>query len=380
MIFLHPEFFFWMLVPVAVLFYFWQTQKSSTLPWFTESVLTRLRAPDVTMGLRGRNTLFLIAAILMISAMAQPVILENEAEVEDKVEILVAMDFSKKPILLFENEKLSVIDLINRLRGENIALVGYDGTHVYRVAPYSTDTDMLISLVDGLSIDIMRTSHSNSHLVKRVQSRGMTIVIGDPNPEKNTQLSNVIEKLEKLKKSQRLYAHVPLFYYPLGLAMLLIWIALSSMSKRRSVPISFLVVFLSLNSIPSHAGVLDFQELRAGFEAYKKGDFIQSAQHFQYYQKNHDSAEIRYNLGNAWYKAKEYKKASYWYGRVYTTKRSLAQSAAYNLILAQQHTNATSYALVEPKQTGNIGEEKLKSSRISSMKKERISTRIYRIF
>ncbi|MDD2368602.1 MAG: hypothetical protein PHQ90_04810, partial [Sulfuricurvum sp.] len=138
MTFLHSEFFFWMLPGVAVLFYFWQTQKAPQSAPFSDEVLAQLRAPEITMGLRGRNTLLLAASILLIIAMAQPVILDEDAIGEGSVDVLIALDLSKKSREAFESEKVSAIDMVRHLRGENIALVGYD-TRLYRISPYSTD-------------------------------------------------------------------------------------------------------------------------------------------------------------------------------------------------------------------------------------------------
>jgi tetratricopeptide (TPR) repeat protein len=336
MTFLHPEFFYWMFPPIAVLFYFWQTQKSPKSAVFSENILDRLRSPETTMTLRGRNTLFLMAAILLIAAMAQPVIFQDEAAAEGRADVLIALDLSKKSHDAVESQKRSAIDMLRLLRGENISLVGYD-TRLYRISPYSTDTELMVMLVQGLDFEVMHSSYSDSTNVDRLETNGgMKIIIGDPIFEHNTQLSNITQTIEKIKSSQRLYAHIPLFYYPLGLAMLLIWFALSSMSKRQSVPISAILVMLSLYNVPINAGILDFQQLREGHKAYERGDYIQSSESFSAYQKEHDSPEICYNLANALYKAGKYQKASYWYQQVHTRDPLLAQKTAYNLTLCER--------------------------------------------
>ncbi len=325
MTFLHGEFFYWMLPPIVVLFYFWQTQKSPHSAPFSEAVLERLHAPATTMGLRGRNALFLAASVLLIVAMAQPVIMQNEAAMDGKVDILIALNLSKKSLNAFNAEKMSAVDILRQLRGENISLVGYD-TKLYRIAPYTRDTDMLVGLIEGLASDAMQTVQNDSSAVRKLKTdEGITIIIGDPIYERNTHLSRVLDEIEGVKKSQRHYAHIPLFYYPLGLAMFLIWIALSSMSKRRSVSIAAVLVMLKMSDLPANAGILDFQTLKYGYEAYRQGDYRQSAGYFKMYQKEHDSPEIRYNLANAFCKAGEYEKALYWYRQVYTTDHLLRE-------------------------------------------------------
>lgn len=331
MTFLHPEFFYWMLPAAVVLFYFWQTQKPMHDTPFRESVLERLRAPEITMGLKGRNTLFFSASLLLISAMAQPVILQKDLADEGSVEAVIALDLSKKTIEEFETEKMHAIDAVHALQGNNIALMGYD-EGLYRISPFSTDTAMMVELIKGLQPEVMQYTVSNVTLLDaRRGDAAVQVIIGDPIPEHNTPLSTLEEKAEKIKSAQRLYAHSPLFMYPLGLAMLLIAIALSSMSRRHSVPLLSVLGMLCLNNTPAVAGILDFQELRAGYSAYERGDYIHSAAYFSRYQKKHDSPEIRYNLGNVYYKAGNYEKAYYWYGRVYTSKPLLAERTAYNL-------------------------------------------------
>lgn len=335
MSFLHAEFFIWMVPPILVLFYFWQTQKSPHSAVFGEAVFNRLHAPEITMGLRTRNILFLIAALLLITAMAQPVILQDEAASEGRADVLIALDLSKKPVDAFEEEKQTAINTIRRLQGENIAVIGYD-TQPYRISPYTTDSEMTAALVSGLDPEVMRQFKSDSSAVDKFRSdEGMTIIIGDPINEHNTRLSGIVERIEKIKTAQRLYVHVPLFYYPLGVAMVLIWIALSSMSKRRSVPAVAVLLALFIGNQPVRAGILDFQTLNNGYAAYEKGEYFQSARYFKSYQNAHDSPEIRYNIANALYKAGAYREALYWYRQVHTSNPLLAQKAAYNLSLCE---------------------------------------------
>lgn len=376
MTFLHIEFFIWMLPPVAVLFYFWQTQKSPRITPFDEAVLERLRSPEITMGLRRRNTLFFMASILLIVAMAQPVILQHERAAEREIDVLIALDLSKKSVEAFEAEKDSAIGLVRMLRGENISLVGYD-TEVFRISPYTTDTEMIVSLIKGLDFDVMHRSQSDSSMIeKRRRSEEIIVIIGDPVFERNTQLSGISETIGKVKSAHRFSAHIPLFYYPLGVAMVLIWIALSSMSKRRSVPVASIVAVLFLGNLPIHAGVLDFQELNRGYMAYETGKYHQSAEHFRAYQRIHDSPEIRYNLANALYKAGDYGKALYWYRTVHTTDPLLTQRVVHNLSLCEARIHRTNHANTDNtrKERGYVSQSPIKKAKKDSGE---LKTRLY---
>lgn len=141
----------------------------------------------------------------------------------------------------------------------------------------------------------------------------------------------VHEKLLELRNNHRLQAHIPLFFYPLGLAMVLILFALSSMSKRQSVSVGVLLLALNLYPPNSYAGILDFKELIEAREAYKAGHYEKAERLFARHQMKHDSPQVRYNRANALYMSGRYERARYWYERVYTTDPILQKRLRYNL-------------------------------------------------
>jgi Ca-activated chloride channel family protein len=117
--------------------------------------------------------------------------------------------------------------------------------------------------------------------------------------------------VKKELKSQEIEKYIPLFYYPVGLALILLLIATSSMSKREEVqvPSLFLLGFLLLTTPEAKAGLFDFVELKNAKEAYSMDDFKAAAREYEKYAKQKESSEAYYDAGNAYYKAKEYKKA-----------------------------------------------------------------------
>lgn len=378
MTFLHPEFLVWMLPGLAFLFYFWQTQKSLRHPHWSEEMQERLHAPQLTMGLKGRNILFLIASVFIVIAMAQPVILQNDPLNEGRAEIIIAIDLSQKTAENFEAEKQTAIDTILSLSGENIALLGYD-EHVYRISPATIDVHMLVNLLQKLDIEVLKSHVSDVSNVMELHSpEAIKIIIGDPYSGNNTDLLSIAKRVEEQKSSQKVYAHIPLFYYPLGSAMLLIWIALSSMSKRQSVPMGMVLILMGGYPIPTHAGLFDFQELEKGYSAYERGDYRQSIQSFKRYRHKHDSPQIRYNLANAYYKMQEYEKAHYWYQRVYTSDPLLIQRVAYNLERTRQKIDGRAKKVEENGE--NIHKKREKNYVNKEIeKRKRGTTRLYRM-
>lgn len=347
--FLHPEFFGWMIPPVALLFYFWQTQKSQEHHYFSDESLRRLRAPEITMGLKGRNILFLLASVLIIAAMAQPVMLPKGDMAEGRADILIVLDLSNKTAEAFEKEKQETLDLIRRLEGERIAIVGISDA-LYRISPSSIDVGMLMRLVQGLQPEILKSDFADTALIYALDDLSLQIGVGFPPSLSDTGKTVFVSGEEKRqiifaqiaeqKKAQALYAHIPLFPYPLGLSMVLIWIALSSMSKRRTVPLTAFVLIFTFPNFPLHGGMLDFTVLQNGYAAYERGEYDKSAACFKEYKASHDSPEIRYNLANALYRSGKYEEARYWYRRVYTNKSVLAERTASNLLTVEKQIEA----------------------------------------
>jgi len=115
---------------------------------------------------------------------------------------------------------------------------------------------------------------------------------------------------QKELKSETIDKFIPLFYYPLGMAVILFLLAVSSMYSKNMVK-SFLFLFLvfsqSFNDLK--AGVLDFIDLKNAKEAYEKGDYNRSQQIFDSYAKKNDNAQSYYNSANALYKQEKYEDA-----------------------------------------------------------------------
>ena len=69
MSFLHPEFLYYMLPPLLILFGFLLTQKESHEHFFSKDVMDKLRVSSNSLTLKARNALFLLMAFFMIIAL-----------------------------------------------------------------------------------------------------------------------------------------------------------------------------------------------------------------------------------------------------------------------------------------------------------------------
>lgn len=348
--FLHPEFFFWMLPPLGLLFYFWQTQQHLENRWLNEKVLERLRVDTMTMGLKGRNTLFFIAGVLLLAAMAQPVLVDESPLTRTNARVIVTVDASSHDLAAFERTKLLAVETLSALRGENVSVAAYDRT-IYRIAPFTQQSGLVIPLVENLNAMDFTSISDRSGMMAKLASIGIldkadaVLIVsssGISGPISQwpyqTEVIAVSEDInpavdrirEEVREHQRRF-HIPLFYYPLGFAMILILIALSSMSRRQSVPLSGLLMVFILNEPSAHSGILDFQLLKGAQNSYKEGRYHQSAALFAAYQENHDSPQVRYNRANALFKAGRFKESAFWYRQVHTSDPILSEWTRINL-------------------------------------------------
>jgi len=319
MSFLHPEFLFWMIPFVGVLFYFWFTQKRDNEYHFSPEALKKLRVSESNLDITGRNTLFLSASLLIIIALAQPVV-QQEKIVEAPLAVTIALDISTHSLIKFEAMKTNAMHLMDELEGA-IELLAFD-SKIYRISPASKDRRTLKELIQNLSPRVMNSEISDEKNVRNVCKTSGIVIVGNTMPDR--------EEIETLRKPKEHRIYFQLFYFPLGLAMILITIALSSMSKRQSVSIVIaLMIFIGESDV--RAGVMDFRILENATSAYSHGKYEQSARLFGEYQRLHDSPQVRYNCANAYFKAGDYMRARYGYEHVVTDDPKLREWVKINL-------------------------------------------------
>jgi Ca-activated chloride channel family protein len=145
MTFLHPEFIYLMLPLVLVLFYFLLTQKEPQAAFFSDEVLAKLRVQSNTLTLRARNGLFLLMFIMMILALAQPVIEEGKVKVQAKsADIMVALDISDSMLCedlypsRIEAAKKKILTLLGLSKQERFGVMAF-ANDAYLVSPLSFD-------------------------------------------------------------------------------------------------------------------------------------------------------------------------------------------------------------------------------------------------
>lgn len=144
-------------------------------------------------------------------------------------------------------------------------------------------------------------------------------------------LADINKKSSKKElESKKFKTYTELFYYPLGLALLILLIAFSSLPNflsKKSVN-SFVVLFLSVFTIDTKAEVFDFQTIEKANTYYEEKNFKEASKN---YEKVENTAEAKYNLGNSLYKEGKHKEALNKYKNVTTTNQDLEYKKLHNM-------------------------------------------------
>ncbi|MDD2357428.1 MAG: VWA domain-containing protein [Thiovulaceae bacterium] len=419
MTFLHPEFIYYMLPPLIILFALFLSQKEKQAVFFSDEVMEKLRVNSKRLSLRARNALFFIIGILLIFALAEPVIPDGKIQVQAKsADIMIGLDISDSMLATdvypsrLELAKHKILSLAALAPTERIGVVAFAKAG-YLVSPLSFDHDAVSFLVKQLSTnsitekgtDFMQLLSGVDESMKDQKKRYLLILSdgGDDSdfseeiayakehhimvfvlgmgtssgaPIKsdtgfvmqkgkiiisklNSSISSLatetggvyiegvnsdrdIEKMlseietkvqQKTLKSQMITKFIPLFHIPIGFALFLLLLAISSMSKREvvHVPSAFIVGLVLAASTPSHAGLLDFKLLGDAKKAYENADFQESTSLYKKYLKDHESNEANYNLASSLYKNKKYSEAADIYKKVNLTDKVKQAGVLYNL-------------------------------------------------
>ncbi|MDD2905145.1 MAG: VWA domain-containing protein [Sulfurimonas sp.] len=398
MSFLHPEFLYFMLPPLFILFGFLLTQKEQQAHFFSDEVLQKLRVNANTLTLRARNGLFFLIGFLMIVALSAPVIKEGTVLVKAKsADIIIALDISDSMLAedvypsRLQVAKQKALELLEVAPNERVGVVAF-AKNSYLVSPLSFDhnavrfllsqldtasitqkgTDILsllevvaesiqstgkkyllilsdgsdasdfskeiafakeknivifvlgigtqkgapIKLSDGTFIkyngEIIVSKLNQEIAALATQSGGVYIENVKSQEDIKTMLSEIERHSEQKElKSEEIARFIPLFYYPLGLALLLLLFATSSMSKRVKVnlPSAFIFAAFLVYQPNAEAAIFDFVALNKAKSAYEEADYERAAKIYEEYAKRTNDAQSYFNAANALYKAQKYEDA-----------------------------------------------------------------------
>lgn len=152
-VFVHPYLFWALIIPFLVFAVLLSTNKDRLSRLFDERVLARLSAGSNALPTIVRNMVIFAAILLMIVAIARPVIEKGDKVVEVKgLSLLTALDISGSmrskddyPSRL-EFAKKKMMTLFDKMPSDEIAVVAF--AHVsFVLAPFTSDKETLKSIV-----------------------------------------------------------------------------------------------------------------------------------------------------------------------------------------------------------------------------------------
>lgn len=420
MIFRHPEFLYFMLPALVVLFYFLMTQKEHVSTFFSEAVMEKLRVTSNMLTLKARNGLFFFMFVFIIIALAEPVIEQGKIKVKAKsADIMIALDISDSMLAsdAFPNRlahaKVKILSFLEHSDQQRIGVMAF-AKESYLVAPLSFDHKAISFLLKQLNTDSITEkgtsfeqllfstaqtlndqtnryllivsdggdqadfskeiaqakefgikvfvlavgtekgapikmasgdfirqngsvviSHLNSKIKSlAIESGGAYIEAVHSDEDIKAMLREIDRKTSKKELAEEeVTLYIPLFYYPLGLAMILFALATSSMSRRKEVAVPMaLLLSLFVGITPeAKAGLFDFQTLKEAQTAYETGDYNRSSQLYKTYLQENDNAQAQYDYANALYKMGDYKTASEIYENVNSDDTTIQFNSAHNL-------------------------------------------------
>jgi len=174
MSFLYPIFIYLMLPLLAVLFFFIFTGSKENFKMFDKEVLDKLRLESKALSKNARYALFFTAFILMVFALAQPVIKEGEIKVEAKsADILIGIDISDSMKaedrypnrLVFSKQK--AMELIKSAPHNRIGVLAF-AKHDYIVSPLSFDHSSVAFLLS--KVNTTNITEKGTHLDSMLNS------------------------------------------------------------------------------------------------------------------------------------------------------------------------------------------------------------------
>ncbi len=459
MSFLHPEYFYYLMPFLFIVLGLFLVKKEAQEEFFSKEVMDKLRVSVNTLSLKTRNKLFFLISVLIIIALAEPVIKDGVIEIKSKsADIMIALDISDSMLAedVYPNRlkfaKQKAIDLLKLAPRERVGVIAF-AKNSYLVSPVSFDHDAVRFLLSKLSTDSITEKGTDfiallnvvNKTVKKEEKKHLLILSdgGDKDdfsdeiefakenniiiyvlgigtekgaPIKNKDgsfikykgkiiVSRLNENIASLATSsagvyiqsvksdedikammreinrtsnkkelqvQEVQKFIPLFYYPLYLAVFILLIATSSLARKSST-LGALIISILLITPDTNAELLDFLDLREAKEAYEAGDYEKSAKIYAKHAEDTNNSKSFYNYGNSLYKQENFDAAIKSYNKAkFDDNRSKANTLANigNSYVKQAKEKSLEEALKAYKESLKYKEDKEVRENLEAVKKE----------
>ncbi|EQB34441.1 von Willebrand factor A [Sulfurimonas hongkongensis] len=161
MTFLHPEFFYFLLPPLIIVYAYVLIKKETHEHYFSKETMKKLKINSNSLSLKTRNSLLFLAGLLIVIASAEPVLKEGTVRVKAVGgDILIALDISDSMLCedvypnRLELAKKKALELIDKTTQDRVGVIAF-AKNSYLVSPISFDTktiSFLLSKLDTSSI------------------------------------------------------------------------------------------------------------------------------------------------------------------------------------------------------------------------------------
>jgi len=175
--FIYPQFFLMFPLPLIWLVYRLITKKRAKQNLFSAEILKKLKTSSGGISSKARSIITLISLLLMVIALARPVIKEGVVEVESKsVDIVIALDISKSMLAedrypnRLDFSKRKIVEILHGLDRNRVGVIAFANSG-YTVSPLTFDKKGVEYLVRN--IDSQNISAQGTSILKLLQSADM---------------------------------------------------------------------------------------------------------------------------------------------------------------------------------------------------------------
>ncbi len=137
-------------------------------------------------------------------------------------------------------------------------------------------------------------------------------------------LARSIETQKSEETNVTVKSYLELYFLPLIMALLLFLVAITNLHQRYFLALTLLM----LPYPPLHAHPLDFHYIKTATQAYNKKDYEKA---IEAYKRVTPSTKSYFNLGSAYYKLGDYKRAMKYFALIESRDKVLKQHVFYNM-------------------------------------------------
>ena len=247
------------------------------------------------------------AVEFLLSKLSTESITEKGTDIMSLLQVVSNLSKNKKHLLILSDgaDKTDFSDEIEYAKENNIVIFIL-GIGSKKGAPIKLKNGEFMKQNGDIIVSKLNENISNL----ATKTGGIYIKSVNSDIDIKTMIKEIKNKTkQKELKQEKIKKYIPLFYYPLALALVILLIATSSISKKELPKILPLMMLFFISFTDVKAGILDFVELDKAKKAYENKEFKKASQLYENYAQKTDNAKSYFNAGNAFYKAKNYKKA-----------------------------------------------------------------------